>query len=87
MSPEQGRGEPVDVRNDIYSVGVMFYEMLTRDKRFSGKSPADLIYAHINAPLPRLPSKRRRYRGVLEKLLAEDPGDRDQTATELLDDL
>lgn len=87
MSPEQGRGEPVDVRNDIYSLGVMFYEMLTGDKPFCGKSPADLVYAHCNAPLPRLPSKLRRYQGVLEKLRAKDPGDRYQTATELLDDL
>ena len=84
MSPEQGRGRPVDVRNDIYSLGVMFYEMLTGDKPFRAATPAGLIQEHMNTPIPLLPSRMRRYQALLEKLLAKEPDERYQSADELL---
>ena len=87
MSPEQGQGKQVDVRNDIYSLGVMFYEMLTGDKPYRGATPAALVYQHIHSPIPILHSKLRRYQPLLEKLLAKDPGDRFKSADELLAEL
>src|SRR5437667_146550 len=54
MSPEAWKGEPVDSRSDIYSLGVMLYEMLSGDLPFHGDSPAQLMYAHITNPPPHL---------------------------------
>ena len=84
MSPEQGQGKPADVRNDLYSLGVMFYEMLTRAKPFRADSPAELVYEHINAPIPRLPAGLRRYQGLVDRLLAKRPDERFQSASDLI---
>jgi serine/threonine-protein kinase PpkA len=72
------------VRNDIYSLGVMFYEMLTREKPFTADSPAELVYEHIHTPIPRLPSGLRRYQGLVDRLLAKEPAERFQSAAELI---
>ena len=84
MSPEQGQGKPVDVRNDIYSLGIIFYEMLTGDKPFHGETPAAVVYQHINAPIPRLPAALKRYQGLLERLLAKQPEQRFESASALV---
>jgi len=84
MSPEQGEGDDVDTRSDMYSVGVILYELLTGDKPFTAATAASLIYQHIHAPIPKLPSKLKQYQDVIDSLLAKKPDDRIQTANELI---
>ena len=84
MSPEQGHGQPLDVRSDLYSLGVIFYEMLTRKKPFLAPSAMAVIYMHGNAPVPALPENLRRYEPLIERLLAKDPAQRFASAGELL---
>lgn len=83
MSPEQCLGRPVDARSDLYSLGVVFYEMLTGQKLFGPESPANLVAAHLHAPVPRLPARLGGYQFILDRLLAKDPADRFQSAREL----
>ena len=84
MSPEQGEGGDIDTRSDMYSVGVILYELLTGDKPFTAATAASLIYQHIHAPIPRLPSKLKQYQDIIDSLLAKKPGNRIQTANELI---
>jgi serine/threonine protein kinase len=83
MSPEQCVGRPVDARSDLYSLGVVFYEMLTGRKIFESESPANLISMHVNAPRPTLPARLGGYQPILDRLLAKKPEDRFQSAREL----
>ena len=85
MSPEQGRGKEVDERGDVYSLGVIFYEMLTGEKPYSGVDAMGIIFKHSEAPIPILPHRLSRYQAVINMLLAKKPEDRVQTATEVLD--
>lgn len=84
MSPEQGEGHSVDMRSDLYSLGVLLYELLTGDKPFSAATPAALIYQHVHGPIPRLPSSLKQYQETVDALLAKKPEHRIQTARELI---
>jgi serine/threonine-protein kinase PpkA len=84
MSPEQAMGEVLDARSDFYSLGVMFYEMLTGRKPYTGGSAMDVLQQHVNAPLPHLPRTLVQYEPLLLKLLAKSREDRYSSAAELL---
>jgi len=76
MSPEQGHGRPVDERTDLYSLGILLYEMLTARKPYVADNPMTVLYLHANAPLPQLPEPLLELQPLLEGLLAKRPEDR-----------
>jgi len=84
MSPEQGTGMKVDKRSDIYSLGVLFYQMLTGKKLFTANSIAKLIRAHLHDPIPKLPENMSKYQSLIEGMLAKDPDERFQNTEELI---
>jgi len=83
MSPEQCLGHPVDARTDLYSLGVIFYEMLTGQRIFQSADAMQVINMHVQAPVPQLPERLAGYQGILDRLLAKKPEDRFQSAREL----
>jgi len=83
MSPEQCMGTAVDTRSDLYSVGVIFWEMLTGRKIYDGANAAEVIRMHVAEPPPQLPEPLQVHQALLEKLLAKKPDERFQSAAEL----
>lgn len=84
MSPEQGHGETLDERADIYSLGVIFYEMLTGEKPYVASAPMGVIYKHSHAAIPMLPKNLLAHQTVLNRMMAKDRKDRFQSAEGLL---
>jgi serine/threonine protein kinase len=84
VSPEQGHGEPVDERGDLYSLGVVFFEMLTGAKPFTGETALAVIIAHRQAPIPRLPAALAGFQPLIDGLLAKRPEDRFQSVAGVL---
>ncbi len=85
MSPEQGHAEEIDGRSDLYSLGVMFYEMLSGRKPYTGATAMEVIYKHKRADLPEIAPQLAEYREIVLRLLAKSPADRYQSAGELLE--
>ena len=87
ISPEQAQGQRVDVRTDLYSLGVMFYEMLAGRKPYAGHSAVEIMAQHATAPIPMLPDGAAAQQPLLNRLMAKDPRDRFASADELLAEL
>lgn len=84
ISPEQGSGMKVDHRSDLYSLGVIFYQMMTGKRPYSGNSVSELLRAHVIEPIPQLPEFLAKYQPLIDGLLAKDPDERFQSSRELL---
>ena len=85
MSPEQARGQAVDGRSDLYSLGVVLYEMLTGRVPFDAADTLAVAYSHVNDPVPVLPGHLVGWQPLLDRLLAKSPEDRYGSARELAD--
>jgi serine/threonine-protein kinase PpkA len=87
LSPEQALGQPVDARCDIYSLGVLAYELLTGRKPYHASSAQELLHMHVHAEVPLLPPEHAHLQAVMESMMAKDKDQRYPSAKALLDDL
>ncbi|MDX2090810.1 MAG: serine/threonine-protein kinase [Kofleriaceae bacterium] len=85
MSPEQGRGMPLDARSDLYALGILAFEMLTGTVPFHDENPMTVIQMHLQAGLPPMPqSIPYSVQSVVRRALEKDPGRRYQSAGEMM---
>jgi len=87
ISPEQAQGQRVDVRTDLYSLGVMFYEMLTGQRPYNGRSAMAIMAQHNHSPIPTLPPNVAVQQPLLNRLMAKKAEQRYASADALLADL
>jgi len=83
MSPEQARGLPLDGRADLYSLGVVAYELLSGDLPFHGPDTLSMALAHVEEPIPRLSAQRARWQAFIDTAMAKNPEDRFATAAQM----
>ncbi|WP_177169069.1 bifunctional serine/threonine-protein kinase/formylglycine-generating enzyme family protein [Allochromatium warmingii] len=84
MSPEQSTGLPLDPRADLYSLGVVFYEMLTQELPYEADNVVSLAMKHCLEPIPYLSASLAQYQPLLDRLIAKKPDDRFPTVGALL---
>lgn len=84
MSPEQVQGRVLDLRTDIYSAGVLLYQMLTGRHLFDGETAVEVALHHLNTPPPPLPENLSRYQRLVDKLIEKDRDARFRNADEVI---
>ena len=84
ISPEQAESKKVDGRSDIYSLGIVLYEMLTGAKPFQGDSDIQIIISHLSDPVPSLPPELEQYQELVDRMIAKSPDERFPTAGEMV---
>ncbi len=87
FSPEQARGAEVDTRTDLYSAGIILFEMLAGVRPYEVPTIESMIYHHVHADIPRLPTSRKRYQPLIDRLLAKNPDARFRNADDVLNAL
>ena len=84
LSPEQAAGKPLTLHSDLYSLGVMMFEMLAGKRPFAAETLAQLLARHLHTPTPDLPARVRRYQPIVNTLMAKAPSERYANADALL---
>ncbi len=84
MSPEQVQGRALDLRTDIYSAGVLLFQMLTGEHLFAGQTAVEVAMHHLNTAPPPLPEKLHHYQRLLDKLVEKDREARFRNADEVI---
>jgi serine/threonine-protein kinase len=88
MAPEQASGQPVGPATDVYSAGIVLYEMLAGEPPFGGESAVEIALRHVQQPVPPLPAGTPgSVQRIVERALAKQAGDRYQSAAAMADDL
>ncbi|MDH4191419.1 MAG: serine/threonine protein kinase, partial [Betaproteobacteria bacterium] len=84
MSPEQVQGRALDLRTDIYSAGVLLYQMMVGRRLFDGDTAIEVALHHVNTAPPPLPAALSKYQPLLDKLLEKDREGRFRNADEVI---
>ncbi|MCX7043662.1 MAG: protein kinase [Gammaproteobacteria bacterium] len=87
MSPEQISGDPIDGRADQYSLGAMWFQMLTGDLPYKADNTSDLLVAHLARPIPSLPASLSALQPVIDRMLAKQPAARYSNLAAMLVDV
>jgi serine/threonine-protein kinase PpkA len=87
VCPEQIDGRDPDQRGDLYSLGIILYEMLAGHLPFLGNNLGEIFQGHRERPIPALPAAQSRYQPLINRLLAKNPDERFASASQLLDAL
>jgi eukaryotic-like serine/threonine-protein kinase len=88
MAPEQASGQPVTPATDVYSAGIVLYEMLAGEPPFGGDSAVEIALRHVQEPVPPLPpGTPRSVQQIVERALAKEAGERYQSAAAMADEL
>ena len=83
MSPEQAQGQQLEKSSDIYSMGVMLYEMLSGELPYHGRDALAVAIKHVSAPIPELPTELAVFQALIQRMMAKKPGARLQNGNEL----